>query len=239
MSLLFQSSKAYIFAIWLLSDKILTYPDNIGHAAAGMLVSSCLAALFICPSSPDHLTAQNQTANITDSIGLQTGDNNSGVTFETFFAKGLIGSLIVDNNITNATSSTVQKKLLAEPVGYILAGNWSLDVVDQKLENFEINFTMVHPDGSDWHYHEISNFEPDFGIPILLDPGGTTIVGMSDVGEDNMDKWFGVQTTLVISNLNTITIFLDPSDTDNHFSGQSIYGIVQSLMNENRSLLTR
>lgn len=60
---------------------------------------------------------------------------------------------------------------------YILAGNWSLGVVDQRIENFEINFTMVHPDGSDWHYHEISNFEPDFGIPILLDPGGQLLLG--------------------------------------------------------------
>lgn len=217
----------------------MTYLDYNKHTAAGILVSSCLAAFFICPSSPDHLLAQNQTSNITDSIGLQTGDNNSARTFETFFAKGLIGSLIIDNATTNASSSTLQERLLAPPVRYILAGNWSLGVVDQRIENFEINFTMVHPDGSDWHYHEISNFEPDFGIPILLDPGGTTIVGMSDVGEDNMDKWFGVQTTMVISNLNTITIFLDPGDTDNHFSGQSIYGIVQSLMNENASLLIR
>jgi hypothetical protein len=68
---------------------------------------------------------------------------------------------------------------------------------------------------------------------VLLEEDGTTFTGTMDVGEDNMDRWFGVQTTVNISNLNTITIFLDPTDTENHFSGQPIYGIVSSLSDRN------
>ena len=37
----------------------------------------------------------------------------------------------------------------------------------------------------------------------------------------------------MLSNLNTITIFLDPADTENHFNGQPIYGIVSSLIDRN------
>ena len=43
---------------------------------------------------------------------------------------------------------------------------------------------------------------------------GTTFEGTTDVGEDGMDKWFNVQTSVSISNLNMITIFLNPVGTE-------------------------
>lgn len=199
------------------------------------MISSSLTAFFLYEGSFGYLSAQNQTANTTDNGDIRTSNNSSTEIFETFFANGLISSLILDKAIANMSSLTLEENLLAPPVQYIVAGNWSLYVIDQQLKNFEINFTMVDPDGSDWHYHEISNFQSDPDIPILLDPEGTTFTGMTDVGEDNMDKWFGVQATVVISNLNTITIFLDPADTEDHFGGQPIYGIIQSLIDKNGS----
>ena len=167
-----------------------------------------------------------------DDIKTDSGTNNTRI-FETFSATGLISSLIVNKNMSNTSSSTLAGSLAAIPVEYIEAGNWSLSVIDKNVRNFEINFTMVHPDGSDWHYHELSNFQPVPDIPVLLEEDGTTFTGTMDIGEDNLDRWFGVQTTVNISNLNTITIFLDPADTENHFNGQSIYGIVSSLIDRN------
>jgi hypothetical protein len=159
-------------------------------------------------------------------------DTNNSRIFETFSVTGLISSLIVNTNMSSISSSTLDGTL-AIPVGYIEAGNWSLSVVDKEVRNFKINFTMVHPDGSDWHYHEFSNFQPVPDIPVLLEEDGTTFTGAIDIGEDDLDRWFGVQTTVNISDLNTITIFLDPVDTENHFNGQPIYGIVSSLIDMN------
>lgn len=203
------------------------------------IIFSCLAASSLCSSSFGYLSAQNQTSNTINNDDMTVSNNSKTITFETFFADGLISSLILDGGVVNISSLAFQENPVAQSVQYIIAGYWSLDVIDQTIKNFEINFTMVHPDGSDWHYHEISNFNPDSDIPILLDEEGTTFTGMTDIGEDNMDKWFGVQTTVIISNLNTITIFLDPADTDDHFNGQPIYGIIQSLMDKNGSFIER
>ena len=159
-------------------------------------------------------------------------ENNTGI-FETFSVTGLISSLIIDKDVTNISSFTPNENLISSPVDYIEAGNWSLNVVDKKIRNFDVNFTMVHPDGSDWHYHEIGNFQSDPDVPVLLENDGTTFEGTTDVGEDGKDKWFDVQTSVSISNLNTITIFLDPVDTENHFNRQPIYGIVASSVDMN------
>jgi hypothetical protein len=161
-------------------------------------------------------------------------ENNTGI-FETFSVTGLISSLIIDKDVTNISSFTPNENLISSPVDYIEAGNWSLNAVDKNIRNFDVNFTMVHPDGSDWHFHEIGNFQSDPDVPVLLDNDGTTFEGTTDVGEDGMDKWFDVQTSVSISNLNTITIFLDPVDTENHFNRQPIYGIVASSVDMNRN----
>ena len=159
-------------------------------------------------------------------------ENNTGI-FETFSVTGLISSLIIDKDVTNISSFTPNENLISSPVDYIEPGNWSPNVVDKKIRNFDVNFTMVHPDGSDWHYHEIGNFQSDPDVPVLLENDGTTFEGTTDVGEDGKDKWFDVQTSVSISNLNTITIFLDPVDTENHFNRQPIYGIIASSIDMN------
>jgi hypothetical protein len=180
------------------------------------------AALLFCQS----VFAQTSNTNSITEIG-----NNTRI-FETFSISGLISSLTFDNDVTN-NSSFIDRNLSSSPVDYIEAGNWSLKVVDKKIINFNVNFTIVHPDGSDWHYHEISNFRSDPDVPVLLEDDGTTFDGTVDIGEDDMDKWFDVQASVIISNLNTIAIFLDPEGTENHFNGQPIYGVVTSSLDEN------
>ena len=91
----------------------------------------------------------------------------------TFTAKGLIGSLIFNNtekvivpyNGSSTTDITNKKP-------YILAGNWGLNVINRKITYFDVNFTMVHTDGTDRHTHEFTNFKRVSVTPILLDPKG-------------------------------------------------------------------
>jgi hypothetical protein len=206
---------------------ILNYRECEFKNLPKILTYFSLAILLLYQGS-SHLSAQISNDN------LKTGtDSNSTSIFGTFSVSGLISSLILNKDTANTSLSALDDNLVAIPVEYIEAGNWSLSVVDKKVRNFEINFTMVHPDGSDWHYHELSNFQTDLDIPVLLEEKGTTFAGMMDIGEDNMDRWFGVQTYVNILNLNTITISLDPADTQNHFNDQPIYGIVSSLVDGN------
>ena len=197
-----------------------------------VLVYSGFTVLLL-NQSVSYLFAQTSSSN-----PLIEVENNTRI-FETFSVTGLISSLIVDNEVANFSSSTSNDNLFSSPIDYIEAGNWSLNVVDKKIRNFDVNFTMVHPDGSDWHYHEIGNFQSDPDVPVLLENDGTTFEGTTDVGEDGMDKWFDVQTSVSISDLNTITIFLDPVDTENHFNSQPIYGIVTSSVDVNGNPIFR
>jgi hypothetical protein len=183
------------------------------------------AALMSC-QSVSYIFAQTSNIDSITEVGNKTG------IYETFSISGLIGSLTFDNNVTN-NSSFVERNLSSSPVNYIEAGNWSLKVVDKKIRDFDVTFTMVHPDGSDWHYHAISNFRSDPDVPVLLEDDGTTFDGTVNIREDVMDRWFDVQSSVSISNLNTIVIFLDPEGTENHFNGQPIYGIVTSSLDEN------
>jgi hypothetical protein len=63
--------------------------------------------------------------------------------------------------------------------------------------------------------------------------GTTTISGTSDIALNNLTVWHDVKTTIIINDLSTITISLDPAATGNHFSGQSIYGVVNALKDRN------
>ncbi|MGC2570100.1 MAG: hypothetical protein WA364_01220 [Candidatus Nitrosopolaris sp.] len=163
---------------------------------------------------------------------------NPRLILETFTARGLIGSLIFNNaakiiiqenqhtnNINNTATPNTQNKN-----SYILAGTWGLNVVNRKITYFELNFTMVHADGTDRHTHEFTNFKQVSVIPILLDPKGITFIGMMDIKLNGGDKWFGVPVSVAIGkNFNTISVLTNPKYTNDHFMGQSIHGVFTSL----------
>jgi hypothetical protein len=98
---------------------------------------------------------------------------------------------------------------------------------------------MVHVDGTGYHTHEFVNFQPNVDVPLLLDRQLVPIIGMMDIKVDGKNQWFGVQTTIQIKKLNTISIYPNPKYTENHFEGKTIYGIVQSIKDKNGNELVR
>jgi hypothetical protein len=168
----------------------------------------------------------------------QITNTNPRLVLETFTARGLIGSLIGSDGKTIAsthknqhTTNTISNTTTKNP--YILVGNWGLNVVNKRITYFEINFTMVHADGSDRHTHEFTNFKRISVIPILLDPKGITFIGMMDIKLNGANKWFGVPVTVTIGkNFNSISITASPYYSDNHFMGQPIYGVITSLKDQ-------
>jgi hypothetical protein len=117
---------------------------------------------------------------------------------------------------------------------YIIGGNWNLNVQQGNVTNFGANFVMVHPDGTEYHTHNITNFvTPTPGIQ-LVQGQETTINGIADVYTNGTNRWPGANTTLTFTpNGSVMTIMPAPEDTDNHFQGQPIYGIVSGLSGEN------
>jgi 3',5'-cyclic AMP phosphodiesterase CpdA len=151
-------------------------------------------------------------------------------TTNTFDMNGAISSLVLGMSPKTKTvdMTTVQK--------FILSGDWNMGVDKGKLASFAANFyTGPANGGISNHTHQISNFRVDNNnnnnnnTPIIqLSPTkSVSISGISDVGTNGKKAWNNVHTTIVISNGRTIAISLADKDTQGHFMGQQIYGIVK------------
>jgi hypothetical protein len=145
----------------------------------------------------------------------------------TFGMNGAIGSLVLGMppNTKTVDMTTVQK--------FILSGDWSISIDKGNLTSFAANFYTGHADGGITnHTHQLSNFRVNNSnnVPIQLTPDKTvSISGILDVGTNGKKAWNDVHTTVVISKGRTISISLADKDTQSHFMGQQIYGIVKRL----------
>jgi hypothetical protein len=77
------------------------------------------------------------------------------------------------------------------------------------------------------------NFKQDNSTAdaIQIQPDGTaTIKGTVDVLEGKEVKWTNVNTQLLINKYNTINISVDNQQTDEHFNGQPVRGIVDAFI---------
>jgi flagellar assembly factor FliW len=175
------------------------------------LVMACLQNQIIAK------TALAQTATTTP----------KSTTTNTFGMNGAISSLVLGMSPKTKTvdMTTVQK--------FILSGDWSMNVDKGKLASFAANFyTGPVNGGTSNHTHQISNFRVDNNNnnPIQLSPTkSVSISGISDIGTNDKKAWNNVHTTIVISNGRTIAISLADKDTQSHFMGQQIHGIVKRL----------
>ena len=160
---------------------------------------------------------------------LAQSTSTKSSTIGTFNMNGAISSLVLGMSPKTKTvdMATVQK--------FILSGDWSMNVDKGKLASFTANFyTGPANGGVSNHTHQISNFRVDNNnnnTPIIqLSPTkSVSISGTSDIGTNGKKAWNNVHTTIVISNGRTIAISLADKDTQAHFMGQQIYGIVKRL----------
>jgi hypothetical protein len=142
---------------------------------------------------------------------------------------GAISSLVLGMSPKTKTvdMTTVQK--------FILSGDWSMSVDKGKLASLAANFyTGPVNGGISNHTHQITNFRVDnsnnpVSIIQLSPNNSVSISGISDVGTNGKKVWNNVHTTVIISNGRTISISLADKDTQAHFMGQQIYGIVKQL----------
>jgi hypothetical protein len=123
---------------------------------------------------------------------------------------------------------------------YILGGNWNLNVESGNVTDFAANFMMVHTDGTGYHVHNITDFSAGNATVQLVQGLETSISGTSDIYTNGTNSWPGTDTTLTLTqNGAVMTIMPAAEDTENHFQGQPIYGIVSSLVGENGTLIAQ
>jgi len=167
------------------------------------------------------------------SLGNTTaGGNATGNTTLSQTIVGVDNSTNTEGNTTTAGGNTTATAAQAG-LPYILSGDWNLDVKDGTVSDFKANFTMVHTDGTGGHTHDIANFQSSNGSTITLNQTGTMFIfGTADISANGQQKWSGVDALITIDNNNAFSISFASQDSDDHFKGQPIYGVVHSLKDQ-------
>jgi hypothetical protein len=122
---------------------------------------------------------------------------------------------------------------------WILSGNWRTNILTQLIGNpiqnsssaalplFDAFFDMVLTNGSAKHQHRITNFTltgaslSNNNMTLVFN--GTSTITMKDGPVEN------VLSNITIMDNNTVSIWLDPTLTHNHFGETPIYGTVREM----------
>jgi hypothetical protein len=122
---------------------------------------------------------------------------------------------------------------------WILSGNWRTNILTQLIGNpiqnsssaalplFDAFFDMVLTNGSAKHQHRITNFTltgaslSNNNMTLVFN--GTSTITMKDGPVEN------VLSNITIMDNNTVSIWLDPTLTNDHFGETPIYGTVREM----------
>jgi hypothetical protein len=105
-----------------------------------------------------------------------------------------------------------------------------MKVDNGSLADFRANCYTGPVNGAENHTHQLSNFTVNENTPVQLSPDKSiSLSGILDVGTNGNKAWDNVNATVDVSNGRSITIRLADEDTERHFMGQQIYGIVKGL----------
>ena len=197
----------------------------------------------------------NLFAEAQSSVTTVQGEQNANAAIQTFYIDGAIGSLVTD--FRNSTISENISDSSSPPI-HVLVGNWSMGVVNGEVNYLQVDFVMALEDGSQIQVYSIENLENIVipPSPTVQNTGSTpqdqeisgsndnlvlssannyslSLFGYVDVLTNDTVQWQNVPVSINIFNGNTISILLYPSDTDNRFNGQPIYGVVTEILNAN------
>jgi len=163
-------------------------------------------------------------------IGAPTASTTPTNT-ETFSAGGSISSLVfVTQNPDNTISKGNNASGLTDAKKFVLAGSWVLTVNGGKVTDFTAKFIKVLNNGERWHTHVITNFRSTNNTKVNLpNDRSASISGTVDVKLNGTSVWNTTKVNIMINKGKTITINLDSQATGNHFQGQPIYGVVESM----------
>jgi hypothetical protein len=191
----------------------------------------------------------NLFAEAQSSVTTVQEEQNADEAIQTFQIDGAIGSLVTD-----LLNSTMREENVSDsqPPIYVLVGNWSMGVVNGEVNYLQVDFIMALENGTQMEVYSIENLE-NIVIPSPAQNSGLTsdqeissnlvlsstnnyslsLFGYVDVSTDGTVEWQNVPVSINIFNGNVISILLYPSETDNRFKGQPIYGVVTEILDAN------
>ena len=201
----------------------------------------------------------NLFAEAQSSITTTQGSQNANEAIQTFYIDGAIGSLVSDLLNPTTGEENVTGSL---PSIYVLVGNWSMGVVNGEVNYFQVDFIMGLQDGTQMQIYSVENLEnivispPPTSSSPSEEVGSTpsqelssnnnlvlsstsnyslSLFGYVDVSSGDTVQWQNVPVSIDIFNGNTLSILLYPSETDNRFKGQPIYGVVTDILDANNN----
>ncbi len=209
-----------------------------------VLIAGLLSLILIVGTTSPMISvlAQVNSSGLANTPSVSGGMTNASSTSrDTFTGTGKISSLIFvhekaagnntsEKKITSNNNSSDIATLSVIAKKFVLSGNWDLKVENGKPTAFTAKFIKVLSDGNRWHTHEITNFKSNNDTRIELKPDNTvSFSGTVDVKLNNTSPWNGTNVNIMISKGKTISIILDDKATGDHFQGQPIYGVVESI----------
>jgi hypothetical protein len=190
------------------------------------------------------------------SLTTTQGSQNANEAIQTFYIDGAIGSLVSD--LLNPTTIGEENVTGSLPPVYVLIGNWSMGVVNGEVNYFQVDFIMGLQNGTEMQLYSVENLENIVISPPSSSPPeeagsasdqellsnnnlvlsstnnySLSLFGYADVSTDGTVEWQNVPVSINIFNGNVISILLYPSETDNRFKGQPIYGVVTEILDAN------
>ena len=169
-------------------------------------------------------------------------------------------SLIINNNSGEQNKSKIIKafghfannQIKDGIVTWIQGGFWELKINDtthsnsnnnntqlinnhsSSNANFIANFTMIKPDGSLSHNHNIQNFVPD---NIILTDKDIVVMGLADIySDDNNNEYNNVPLTIHLMGKKVLGLTIDVGKTKGHFSSSNeMFGTLISGIGLNTS----
>lgn len=139
----------------------------------------------------------------------------SNSTMELTSAKGSIVSL-QENRASNFT--------------WIASGKWNSSKVNPNQTIFEANFNMIKDDSSESHKYRITNFTQTM---VSSNPVSVTYNGTATIRLDSTELHqvpISVKIMDVRGKQQTIKIWINPVNVQNHFGDTPIYGTVSKLV---------
>lgn len=207
-----------------------------------------------------HAQGANQTSSATTATDTQppfSSPQSPQTMQDTFHAKGVIGTLVLDPNAISDVPPP------SKFFGTVIGGNWSLDVVNRNIQNLTLNLLSIRPNGTIAEAAVISTITnetaatsgasiSDVTTSVATSSNDTdnnntssstsnntnVLQGVADISITGTERWRNVPFALTITGNTLINISIDSTSTENQFGGLPIHGIIMSMTDENgRNLL--
>jgi hypothetical protein len=163
-----------------------------------------LIAIAVLNAAPTVVYAQNSTSSSSPSSPILSKSS-------------LMGAITsIQNDITGKTN-------------WIVGGAYKMSNINTANPIFDATFYMIKTDGTASHKHTISDFKMS-GTPIVANNStmfnGTSTVTMKEGPVKD------VPISIKFSDESSVSIWLDPTKTNNHFGSTAIYGTQHLICNE-------